>query len=31
MQVPSFGFAELAEAAFLAGPQAVQKFSGLAR
>lgn len=30
-QVPSLGFAELAEAAFLAGPSAVHKFSGLAR
>lgn len=31
IQVPSLGFADLAEAAFLAGPQAVHKFSGLAR
>ena len=31
MQVPSLGFAELAEAAFIAGPPAVQKFSGVAR
>ncbi|XP_063239964.1 proton-coupled amino acid transporter-like protein pathetic isoform X2 [Bacillus rossius redtenbacheri] len=30
-QVPSLGFAEVAEAAFLAGPAAVQKFSGAAR
>jgi len=31
MQVPALGFADVAEVAFLAGPPAFQKFSGLFR
>lgn len=31
VEVPSLGFADLAEAAFMTGPQAVQRFSGLAK
>jgi len=31
MQVPALGFADVAEVAFLAGPPAFHKFSGLFR